>query len=79
MLEPLAWRNPLAMALTWRDPALTSNPDRAFAMLAWPVVAAATIWRGLDDGLPIETVCWMGAVAVLAACVFTAGHLASCS
>lgn len=64
----------LAMFLTWRDPVLTSWADRALTSLAWPGVAALTIWRGLDAGLSLHALCAMGALVVFAASLFTAGQ-----
>ncbi|MGB2767412.1 MAG: hypothetical protein WBC14_10015 [Propionicimonas sp.] len=64
----------LAIALTWRDPVLTSWVDRGLSSLAWPGAAAVTFWRGLDAGLSVPDLCVMGALVVFAACVFTAGQ-----
>lgn len=73
-LVALGCAEALAMALTWRDPALTSTLDRALAMLLWPAVGALAIWRGVDGGLAMSTMLWMGAAVVTSACVFTAGQ-----
>lgn len=64
----------LAMALTWRDPVLTSVADRALTILIWPVFAAIGVWRGLDAGFDLVTICWMGVAALVAACLFTWGQ-----